>query len=312
MSGKECVLFFNNNYLIFSCLLTCVFLFIGFYFLLRLGEVYKTQTLLNQKLFGVCSKSINFFIILSMLVISSTLLSSADVLFYDQLNLNKIPIFSIILLTLCFLFSQKNILIIVNISTVIVPLIIIVLLAFLMHKNNFSLNVQVEKSPLISVIFYIGVNLFFSSPIIIKRGNKLNKKTSIYSALFSSIILSSLIFLLSAAIRFEGANAINSNFPFFYLLNGSKSIKTIFFVLMSLAIFTSLISVYYPLNCYFNDKLGKGGSFTLLFLCFLISRLGFNKILTLFYPTFGLIGIIYFLLIYIFIPKNNLKSRYKK
>ena len=68
VSGRECVIFFNNDHLILSCLITCILFFLGFYIFLSLGRIYKKQTLLNKKLFPKIFKTIKLLSIVNCII----------------------------------------------------------------------------------------------------------------------------------------------------------------------------------------------------------------------------------------------------
>ena len=151
------------------------------------------------------------------------------------------------------------------------------------------------------------MNCFTIYPLIQSLGKITSDKKQ---RLLISIFCSAILFILIVIILLVLSNSSNSSMPMLDLAqNISPSFYIFYLITLLLSIFTTLLSCFYSLSektalIIKNKTMNSLLCFTS---CLAISFIGFNKIITYFYPLVGIIGLVF--LIYQIIISNKYRKQ---
>lgn len=249
--------------------------------------------------------TINIFLLISFYI----MMAGFSSYFKEKYNVS-IYIISTIGAIFCYIILKENIEGIIKISTISVPIIIILIsmlgiknigpvlnkLDYMIFETNFK---NIDKS-IISALLYAGYNSILLIPIIInlkKYYYNKNIKTICCLVLFLIVFLALSIY----SILLKGNLSImQMDMPIAYIIRIFER-KNIFAygIVIITSIITSLISAGYSFlkNCS-NDKIKYNRYLKLICISSIfISNIGFSKLINLLYPIFGLFGIIQIYLI---------------
>lgn len=248
----------------------------------------------NQKIKKIIKIIINIFLISSFYI----MIAGFSAYFYQEYNINKI-ISSLFLVILCYFTFNKNAEKIIEINTILIPIIIIIFIIFGINNINKIENQNIlEKNNnllwIISAVIYTSYNSITLIGLtgIMSRHLK-NKRNCIEVAILTSIIIMSLgIIIYLLLINMDKQVEI----PMLYIANKFGGIyKYLYSITILIAIFTTAISEGYNFleNISKNNKkIYKTINAIMCILAVPISLLGFANLVNVIYPIFGIIGII--------------------
>lgn len=311
--GQEIYSFFYSFGIwgILGIIIASVFLGIIIYKTLIISQKYNlnnynellNKIIKNEKIKKIIKIIINIFLISSFYI----MIAGFSAYFYQEYNINKI-ISSIALVILCYITFNKNAEKIIQINTILIPIIISIFLIFGIKNINNIENQSIIKTSnnflwIISGIIYTSYN---SITLIGLTGimNKYlkNKKSCIQVALMTSIIIMSLaIIIYLLLINMDTKVEI----PMLYIANKFGGLyKMLYSLIILIAIFTTAISEGYSFLenvCKNNKTMHKIINIAMCALGIPISLLGFANLVNIIYPIFGIVGMIQ--IIYILISK---------
>lgn len=293
-SGKEIMVFFSRFGLLsyFYIVLACFFFFLLFYFFLSHGE--KISQILKK------SKLLNLIIVFISVVFCASMFAGIKSLFsYLPFWVYVILIF--LLLLSCIFFSLKGVLGFEKLNMFLMPatsfVFLFVLFFAFSRTSNFSISVN-SWAGFLYCPLYVALNTSMSGLIISRVGGSLSKKQAVLSSLFSAILL--MIFLLLGNFVLQrNSDCFFSEMPFLSLVSDNVFMFVLTYAVIFVGCFTTLISLCLTLKSSF-EKVISGDLFSTLiavFLPFLISALGFSKIISFLYPICSVLGI--FVLFYL-------------
>lgn len=306
LSGKEYFVYvYNGNFfsfLILEFIINCL----GIYFLLsfNLKEI--------SKIFDYLSPIIYFA---DFVALCGCLSAVDSLLTYWFPEINKLPIASSIMITSIHLVLKKGIKGLKSVSSLIVPIVIvfIILFVFLPSKKNI---VTYENFSLKNAISLCGFNLLFSLPMMNNLGANKQFSTCLISAIFSSLIILIMTFLLSVSVMNLSDTSIKENFPLVKIFDNNLIFKLLYFLIICSGLFVSATNTYYPIcNLLSGTKFGKWLKIVFSITAIIISRLGFSNIVSKIYPIIGFVGfsmIIIFVVELFFFQKVRPKSTLKR
>lgn len=245
----------------------------------------------NNKVKNFIKYIINVFLIASFYI----MIAGFSAYFSQQFNVNRV-FSSIILLVLCYFTFKKNVNRIIKISTILIPIIILILILFGVKNINNITNIKTSTNSewLFKAIIYTSYN---SITLIGLTGtmNKYlkNRKECIMVALCSTAIICSLALI----IFFLLINVKESvEIPMLYVAKEFGGIyKYLYNITILIAIFTTAISEGYT----FLENISKNSikkykifNFIMCISAIPISLLGFANLVNTIYPIFGVIGLI--------------------
>lgn len=282
LSGAELVRFFRVKDFLPPVLLSSFVFFIFCIFFLFLGKKYGGYRKAVHMIFKRFSP-----VIYTALPALSVIPCAGMLAGLDSLIPALSPFVSIAGLALVLCFIKKGLNGISLLNLLLVPLLLI--FVFFNAKNlSFSYASLPERGGFLGGVVYAGMNGLLAAPVLMDAGDEM--KHIMIPAFFSAVVVAASATCVLGSIYREGANALNAEMPFLYVMRGEK----IFYVAAVLAILTSLASSLYPLMELSNRLEGKkqiaAKSVTLLAVC-LLSRLGLSDIITFFYPFSGIFGL---------------------
>lgn len=248
----------------------------------------------NQKIKKIIKIIINIFLISSFYI----MIAGFSAYFHQEYDINKI-ISSLFLVILCYFTFNKNAEKIIEINTILIPIIIIIFIIFGINNINKIENQNIlEKNNnllwIISAVIYTSYNSITLIGLtgIMSRHLK-NKRNCIEVAILTSIIIMSLgIIIYLLLINMDKQVEI----PMLYIANKFGGIyKYLYSITILIAIFTTAISEGYNFleNISKNNKkIYKTINAIMCILAVPISLLGFANLVNVIYPIFGIIGII--------------------
>lgn len=307
-SGKEILTFFAGNAvsLVFSVITAGIFFYMTGLLFLSLGRRIGEGSLftITEVLLKKYSFVFNLFLAFCYLILLSAMLAAVDALARESMGYKgKIPIFSLSMLILAVTVIDKGIKGLLKINSLLVPAVvtfIFIVCVFSLTKISSSDSVSWAAQGMgffqsvYSAVLYVAMNMLLSSAILIPAGKDLNSGQIKIASITAAAIIIIILVLVLLACRLNYSEIQGMEMPMVILsLKISPHFGIITTIILSFAIFTTLISSLYPLKEYFQDfvKNKKTLYITLSVSAFLLSRIGFTYIITYIYPIQGIIGI---------------------
>ena len=302
--GQEIYSFFYSFgiYGIFGIIIASIFLGMIIYKTLIISKKYNLNTynellnkvIKNKIIENIIKTIIDIFLISSFYI----MIAGFSAYFYQEYSINKI-ISSLFLVILCYITFNKNAEKIIQINTILIPIIIIIFILFGINNINNIEGKNIIKTNnnflwIISGIIYTSYN---SITLIGLTGimNKYlkNKKDCLKVAILTSIIfmaLAMIIYLL--LINMD----INVEIPMLYVANTfGNPYKILYSIIILIAIYTTAISEGYNFLANVSKNNIKTHKLANIIMCALgipISLLGFANLVNVIYPIFGIIGML--------------------
>lgn len=270
-------------------------------------ESYKDFIFL---LFGKTGFIINLIITVFLIITFFIMLAGFGAFFSQEIKINSY-IGSGILTFLCFLTFMINKNAILNVSSIIVPIMIffIILIGFInfnfidiSYTANMIKNHSCSFNWLLSSMLYTSYNSILLVPALITFKKYINNKTKILSISFFSglflLILSISIFFMLTKIKIDISNL---EMPVLYVIRYyySSFIHIYAFIILA-SIYTTAISVGVSFlnNISFSEGLYPQIVLIMCITGFVISGFGFSNLVGKLYPLFGYLGILQIALLF--------------
>ena len=248
----------------------------------------------NKKIQKIIKIIINIFLISSFYI----MIAGFSAYFYQEYKINKI-ISSLLLVILCYITFNKKAEKIIQINTILIPIIIIIFIIFGINninkiENNNLIQANNNYLWIISAIMYTSYNSITLIGLTgIMNKHLKNKKNCIEVAILTAIIITSLgIIIYLLLINMDKQVEI----PMLYIANKFGGIyKYLYSITILIAIFTTAISEGYSFleNVSKNNKkIYKNLNIIMCILAVPISLVGFANLVNIVYPIFGVIGMI--------------------
>ena len=302
ISGREIVSFFSGS----DVILNAVTVFLSFFF----GFVC---VIVNKKFHDNVLFTITQPVILAFdLVMMGGMLSFADSVQIQIMGERfSFPIFSIVFILASNLILAKGNGAIKKVNLYLVPIMILfsVLTCLLKGQPQFISSKILYPNKIFS---YVGLNLFCSSLFFIQLSKDESPAVKIMTAVLSSLTLSILILVISSTLFSEDKRIVYSDIPLLDLAGRGGVLFYALALCMTFGAFTTLVSDHLPLFLFVeNKKFTVFNRIVLSAAAFLISRLGFYKIVGTVYPLLGVFGgitIAVISILTIFFPKRKLSG----
>ena len=302
-TGKEIAHYFTSGKSIFIAVAVFCIIFISLtLYMLHIKTRYKVNNLtgLNKFAFGRYYEICNIMLVIFLIITNSAMLAGCDNIVRTYLGF-YVPVGSLFLSCVTFFVVLGGIDRIKNISKVVTP-IIIAMIIFIGCKNlkisscdgNYTLDILYP-------IMFCAHNFILLITVVLNT--KSNPK--ILSSL-SGILISVMILISALAI-----NGIGADMPMLVLSkNVGNAFFSIYLIGVIFALFTTLqIGTFQCLQIVNKNKNQKFFTLSIILLtCQIIAYLGFSFIIQYLYATMGILGVIYLLILIVnLIIKNKLK-----
>lgn len=310
-TGKEIVVFFS----IHGALGTIGIMISGFLFIVVGSKImiisariqaYSYQEL-NEYLFGnKFGKVINFLVFLVVICVTAVMLSGAGALFYEQFSFsNQFGI--IITLILCYLVVLKGLKGIFMINSYLVPCLILfsIFIAGMVFKQyplNFLEVIMPNRLPngsswLISPFTYTAFNLMAAQVVLVPLGTEIRDARILKWGGFWGGIGLCLLLLLSHFSLSISPEIFTQEIPMASITKNFGGLFHVFFLFVIYGeIFNTVVGNVYgitrQLKSMFNLSMHQA-MLIILFIIFFMSQIGYGKLLSVLYPLFGYIGLLF-------------------
>lgn len=302
--GQEIYSFFYSFgiYGILGIMVASIFLGIIIYKTLTISKKYNLNNynklldkiIKNKKVKEIIKTIINIFLISSFYI----MIAGFSAYFYQEYNINKI-ISAIFLVILCYITFNKNAEKIIQINTIIIPIIIIIFIIFgTKNINNIESNNIIKSNYnflwFISAIIYTSYNSITLIGLTSIMDKYLKNKKSCFavSVLTTIIIMALAIIIYCLLINMDKQVEI----PMLYITSKFGGIyKILYSITILIAIFTTAVSEGYSFLQNIasdNKKKYKLINLTMCIIGVPIALLGFANLVNIIYPLFGVIGLI--------------------
>ena len=279
LTGAELVRFFGGSgYFLaffFACALSCFF---GIFYL-RLGQKYGGCKGVLRALFGRGA-----FVIHTILLALTFLPCAGMLAGLDALLPTYAPLPSIVGLLIVVGFLLRGLKGVGALNTALVPFVLSLVL--LTGSGNIYFAIP-NLSQTGHAFLYSGMNLAFSAPALMDAGEQIRHPTR--SCVIASVCIFCCGICILGGIYASGEPLLPM--PYLRVIEGRR----VFAVAICCSVLTSLSCALYPL---FNacERLGKQKSAArciVLVAAFLLSRIGLENVIDVFYPVAGAIGIFF-------------------
>ena len=297
ITGREIASFFCRD-LSFSGIYVAFIFFIGCIFVIM----------------RYCGDGKFYLVVKNAVAISSVIITACMIgavkNMYGKLlcDTEKVKILMIITMVFAFFICSVGIGFVTIFNLIFIPVIMLVLLLFLL-KHGVSDYVP-PLSP-VSVegaympVLYVGMNTFTSFKILSDIGRGKSLKSCLAVSVLTSIVLIVFICLISGIINAEGLS--DEDMPLLAVFSEGKFSLSAMYAICLIGIYTTLLC-----SMYSSFSLAKGNFITIkraiiTLLCVSLSKFGFVQIVNLFYPVFGVLGIVVSSVIFLreFFPKGQ-------
>jgi len=305
ISGRELLSFFGQKGYLLPLFLS--FLCFAFFCLVIgfIGRAEKDFSSLTRRVFH--GKDFTKWLV----YISSILSISVMLCVIDDLTLiinpTNLPLYSIAIFLVVILLSTHGNGVAKIINLILLPMIIAFTcyVSFTQAIPIIDLTLSFKPKRIITALLYSCMNVFINLPCIsdVLRGK--NKKSLVFIAVTTSIILGLFSLLILSVLSGHNHGLESSPSPF---LTAVKTGGFLFNGVCLLGVITSLITAVYPLLKELKGSKNKYITPMVLGGCFVLSRLGVKVVIDFLYPLIGGLGLVFMIRCLIHL-KNN---RYKK
>ncbi len=310
-SGREILAFFAGSTLSMVLAVPAagvLFYLVGLIFFnlgrrVSTGKMFEVSGVLLKRYAGV----FNFFLAFSYLILFAAMLAGADALFKESLGYRGgFPFLSLLMLAAAIFVTRKGLKGLLNVNSVLVPIVV----AFIIAACALSLSApagtasraweEIGSKGVIHSLFnatlYVAMNMLLSSPILISSGRDMTLRQAKAASFTAAAIITALLTLMLATMRLNYSELEGAEMPMVALaVKSMPLLGALSAIVLSFAIFTTLISTVYPLKEYMTGFF-KSEAALYAFLsvtAFLFSRMGFSYIITYIYPIQGIIGAVF-------------------
>lgn len=329
-SGKEILTFFSGNplSLVAAVILASVFFYASCMLFFKLSKRLNLNNLfdINKILLKRYSGIFNIFLAFCYFTVIAAMLAAIDALAAESAGYRGFfPIFSLMFLVLSLILSRRGIGGLLKINSLLVPLIVL----FILYVCFYSLSPQNINSAvaggaeggaffdsLLYAALYVGMNMLLTSALLIKSGSNLSSRQKRLACTLGTVTITVMLTLILLTCLLNYSVIEGAELPMIALaVRISPLFSALSALILSFAIFLTLVSAVYPLEKYLLKYFKNRNILqaAIAAAAFLLSRIGFSSIITYIYPLQGLIGVafIVFCAVYKASVKNKKPALYK-
>lgn len=168
----------------------------------------------------------------------------------------------------------------------------------------------IEKQWIVSTLLYAGFNMLSCSGVIVPITKEIKKKRTLISGLIlGSLLLTILAIMINTMLIANSPEIFNYEIPLLFVASKfTKLIQTLLLCIIWCEMFSTEVSDIYSVGKTLEDKFNfsyKKSVVILLLIALPISQIGFKKLITVLYPGFGVISLIFLTQCIIFFIKGR-------
>ncbi|WIV20670.1 hypothetical protein QPK24_08310 [Paenibacillus polygoni] len=261
---------------------------------------------LNAELFGKkAGKWISFFTLFVLIGVNSVILAGAGSVFVENLHLSYQTGLLITLIG-TYILLGRGIKAILQLNSVIVPFMLLLSLMILIntihHPSAFNfIRLDYDRSMFatwLSPLLYTSFNLAMAQAILVPLGSQLKDRNVIkYGGIIGGIGIGCMLMTAHFAI-----SAYMPGIRQFEIPMGSiafalgAAIQIIYVILIFMEIFSTFVADIYGITLQVRQHIQVSPKLLTLFImttCYLVSQFGFSSLLSILYPVYGLLAIVW-------------------
>lgn len=265
---------------------------------------------LNRMLFGERAGAyISLFMMIVLFGVTTIMLAGAGSLFAEQFHLSYQAGLWLTLLAAYFVLT-KGIKGILAINVIVVPFMITFSLVIIAvtwnhpHSSNWlTLPSDLSSWRLwFSPILYTSFNLAMAQAVLVPLGSAITNRSSLYwGGIVGGAGIGIMLMAAHYALSAQMPGIANYEIPMSHLVHMlGKSVQLLFSIVILSEIFTTLTADAYGLTLQLQQRTNWSASRITVFLllaCYLVSQLGFSNLLSVLYPLFGGVSLVWFLML---------------
>lgn len=301
-SGREIVAYFGVApspliaiiVAVFIFALCAVFLFIGSR--LNMTSVSDVNGVVAGKAGGVI---VSLALLLNSAVSLSAMLAGTDTLFCELLQIK--PVYSIAAGLLSSIIVTVGIKGLKRTNAVLVPVLVLVVLFVTAFSIKEMHPLQLTADAISSGFVYATMNIFLAAGVLTTVSG-LTKKQILLTSAFTALIVGGLVFTFALSLSSSDAGVADMPLELMAQRLG-KPVYAVSVAAVAAGIFTTMLTAHQTLTDWLSSYLKSRllSAIITLFACFLLSLIGFRRVVDLLYPLFGILGAVYFLVCFIWL-----------
>ena len=287
-SGKEIFVFFARfgaiSYL--YIFLACILFFCVFSLFLLKGK--KISEVIEK------SKVLSLILFLVSVIFCASMFAGLSSLFGYLFVWLRILCF-VLVLFLTFLVALSGIGALKKMNLILMPIVSMIFFIVLLFASRISLggeNFVCSSFGMLYFSLYVALNTCGGVFVLAKLGEGFSKKQAVWCSLFSSLLI--LLFLiLGNFVLQKNSSSFLSEMPFLFVVKENNLLFYLSFLVVLVGCFTTLISLCFSIKICFEKVLKNDFLSACFSVCvpFVLSLLGFSKIVSVVYPIASVLGI---------------------
>lgn len=305
-SGREIITFFGACPSPWTALFVAVMTFLFCAVFLFVGNKVNASEIgeVNRKIARPFELVLNIFMIFNCVITMSAMLAGIDALLGNLFALS--PLYSIVFALLSTLVVVSGISGLMRVNVIIVPALIVVMTLVCAFSVNEPVINGISTISVSNIVVYTALNGILSASVL-TTVNGLSKKQILLSSALSALVIGALVLLLTLSLS---STFSLCDMPVVELAKRLGTYPFIFAIFAVLAgIFTTMITAHASItewvNGFFHNRISS--AFVSAIFCLVLSFLGFKKVIDVFYPIIGTIGIVYLLVCLIYLIRTSRK-----
>lgn len=293
-SGRELVSFFGVGSSPLVAVLCGILIFVTSVLFLYVGTKSNGGDIssANMLLCGKYHFVLDTFLLFNSFIVLTGMLAGMDSV--GNMFFECSPLYSISFGALAIVVVCKGSGGIMKVNKIIVPIIIVLLIIVCLFTTmHFGYNESEYYCSVSSVAIYICMNMMLAGSVLTTMG-KLSKKEIVLSSLIAAIVMATLIFVLMLALNSFGDSEYDM--PVLYMAKQISPLIYAFVVAcVVVSIFTTMMAALSGLVSWFclifKSKIFSG--IVVILGAYILSNIGFSKIISTLYPLIGVLGAFY-------------------
>lgn len=310
-TGKEILLFFTRYGWMATLTIgiaTALFVWIGVKLMLIAHEIgAESYEDLNKELFGQrLGEAVSLFTLIILFGVTSIMLAAAGSLFHEHLNFPfQAGLFITMILT--YLLLHKGMSAILTVNSVVVPIMLLFTCAIawttLRHPGSGNWLTLSGGYPWhkvwFSPILYTSYNLAMAQAVLVPLGKAIHDKRVLYwGGILGGVGIGGLLAACHYSLSAQMPGITRYEIPMGHLIEPLGRLVQLMYVLVIFGeILTTFLSNVYGLALQLKQRLKVRLPVLMIGIlasCYLISQIGFGRLLELLYPLFGVVSLVWF------------------
>lgn len=313
-TGQEILQFYTRygRWAMFTIVLaTAMFVWLGTKLMLLAHDIKaKSYEDLNKHLFGPHIGSwISYFVLVALFGTNAVMLAGAGSIFQENFNLSyQSGLF--LTLILSYFIIKKGIQAILTINSIVVPIMLICTVVIVIHTlssptadrfmhmtTDYSLA-RIWTAPLL----YAAFNLTMSQAVLVPIGSEVSdRKALLWGGCIGGIGIGVLLFAGHFALSAQMPGIAQFEIPMGAITNRLGQMMQLLYLFMIFAeIFTTFVADVYGLSLQIRQHFPYRReivTIVILALCYITSQIGFSVLLSTLYPLFGIVSMVWLVMI---------------